>query len=118
MATLSTRASGGEPPADESRRSRPESCPACQHCKIGEDEGCGLRTFSASQIGAVAALVCACLLFLWKLAGEMSASVLTLPGASAAEREMYFSFQFWAILLITALYYAVGEWVAEEQDYH
>ena len=80
-----------------------------------------MLTFSASQLGAVVALIIGALCYLGQLVvqwHQTSNLTSSLAGVAAAERELFFSLEFWAILFMTVLYYAVGEWAAEERDYY
>lgn len=99
---------------------RPQDCPACTKCKNPGKEGCGLLTLSASQLGAVVALVFGCMSYLFQLLGARPGNEgvgLTGRDLASNSQERMFTEQFWAILFLTALYYAVAEWALEEQDF-
>jgi len=82
-------------------------------------EGCGLLTLSASQLGAVVALILGAGLYLLNLIfwNQSVSHVATAKAAGASRDELMFTQLFWAILFITALYYAIAEWLLEERDY-
>lgn len=92
---------------------RPVDCPSCQH--NSPSESCGLLTFSASQLGAVVALIVGAILYLVQIA-------YTFLGWSKPALEdnelIFFREEFWAVLFLSALYYTLGEWVQEEKNYH
>src|SRR5579864_3355838 len=97
---------------------RPGDCPACPHCVAGQPaERCGVLTFSASQLGAAFALIIGGLLYLVQLLVQWYQMSKAQVEASALW-EILFSFEFWTVLFFTALYYAVGEWAAEETFYY
>jgi|GEM_PF-3597022 len=88
---------------------RPSECPAVRQCCPSET--CGLRTISASQLGTLFGLIAGATLYFVQLSFGSKA-------ARADQHEDVILFeQFWIILLITALYYAIAEWVLEERDY-
>jgi len=97
---------------------RPSDCPACKHC--AHQEGCGLLTFAASQLGAVCALIVGGVFYFLQILATETVTSKTVSGPTAplSGPELVFRRQFWAILLITAIYYAVAEWLLEERDYH
>lgn len=88
---------------------RPANCPAVLHRR--HEEGCGLLTVSASQIGTVLALVIGALLYLGQMLHK------TAPAVDQSE-DVYATEFFWTILFLSALYYLIAEWVLEERDYH
>src|SRR5690349_21409592 len=103
--------------ADPIQITRPQDCPACVSSTA--TEGCGLLTLSASQLGAVLALMLGGLFYLIQIVDRASSGNGTLLGSSErlSDQEFFFTEEFWVILFITALYYAVAEWRVEEQDY-
>src|SRR6266481_415901 len=91
---------------------RPADCPACVR---NTQEACGIKTVTASQIGAVAALVVGGIFFALQVVFPSS----PLPSQnSLLPQEGGFADEFWVILCISAVYYAVAEWDAEECRYH
>src|ERR1022692_2917887 len=95
---------------------RPANCPCVQY---DPSAGCGLRTVSASQIGSALGLVIGAVVYLAQLfneARDASGSLVAVPPPMEFE-DIVLREQFWAILLLSALYYLVAEWVLEENDY-
>src|SRR5690242_9423294 len=92
---------------------RPQDCPSCkQNCP---NEPCGIQTLSASQLGAVLGLIFGALLYLLRIFQDNKE--VPLAPVVLEHEDIALSEYFWAILLISALYYAVAEWVLEERDY-
>ena len=88
---------------------RPTECPCVKQQR--PIAACGLLTVSASQIGSAAGLIVGAIFYL--------VSVLSAGGHPNIQTEdVTLRTQFWAILLLSALYYLVAEWVLEENDYH
>ena len=97
------------PPDTAAQYARPTACPACKQFCPKED--CGLLTLSASQLGAILGLIFGAGLY---FAQSYMGGATTLR----VEREDIKLFeQFWTILLLSGLYYAIAEWVLEERDY-
>jgi hypothetical protein len=92
---------------------RPQDCPSCKQNR--PNESCGILTLSASQLGAVLGLVIGAVLYLFRIFQDTNGT--SIAPAAVEHEDIALSEYFWAILLISALYYAVAEWVLEERDY-
>jgi len=86
--------------------SHPKTLPRPNNCPVSTG-ACGLRTLAASQIGTICALILGLIFYLWHILGVLRGS----------DEDVVITELFWAILFLTALYYAIAEWLLEEQDF-